>query len=61
MIKTDNEDDKMKIGSSIHKQLCGNQDYIDSNIVLNVDSENTVGLYIYDCCDKVPTITLFGE
>ena len=26
-----------KVGESIHDSLSGNQDYVDSNIVLNVD------------------------
>ena len=48
-IKTDNEESKCKVRDSIHKQLVGNKDYIDCNIVLNdhnyESDENQVNIY----------------
>ena len=58
-IETANEDEKMAVGNSIHNQLVGNKDYIDSNIILNVDGYETVRLLIFEECINVPKITLF--
>lgn len=58
-IETANEDEKMAVGNSIHNQLVGNKDYIDSNIILNVDGYETVRLLIFEECTNVPKITLF--
>lgn len=57
-IKTINNEEKMRIGNSIHDQLVGNSDYIDSNIILNIDDENEVNLYIFKECENVPKITI---
>lgn len=57
-IKTTSEEEKMRIGSSIHEQLVGNQDYRDSNILLNIDDENEVNLYVFKECENVPNITI---
>ena len=46
-----------KVGEHIHDSLRGNQDYVDSNIVLNVEQEkdNSPTCYLYfskdDCKD----------
>lgn len=42
------EDNGLKalIGSKIHEQLRGNPDYIDSRIVLNIEDESRVNIYI---------------
>ena len=58
-IETMNEDEKMAVGNSIHNQLVGNKDYIDSNIILNVDEYEKVRLLIFEECTNVPKITLF--
>lgn len=58
VIKTVNDEEKMRIGSSIHEQLVGNKDYIDSNIVLNIDDENEVNLYVFKECENIPEITI---
>ena len=48
----------------IHEQLVGNQDYIDSNIVLNDSStrrdgtNNEVRVYIFDECKERPVINI---
>lgn len=58
-IETVDEDEKMAVGSSIHKQLIGNKDYIDGNVILNVGGYETVRLLIFEECTNVPKITLF--
>lgn len=57
VIETADNEEKMRIGTSIHEQLRGNQDYIDSNIVLNVDDDCTIRLWILKACKEVPKIT----
>ena len=48
----------------IHEQLVGNQDYINSNIVLNDSStrcdgtNNEVRVYIFDECKNRPVINI---
>lgn len=39
---------KMQIGEAIHSQLAGNQDYVDSNIILNVDESCKVRLWVLE-------------
>lgn len=59
-ITVDTKEMKEKIGTKIHDQLVGNQDYIDSRIILNIDEDKDILLYIDDeCTDKIPAITLF--
>lgn len=64
IIKVDNEVASNQVLKDIHEQLKGNQDYIDSNIVLN-DSETRqdgtkyeVHVYITDDCKEEPKILL---
>ena len=58
-IETQTKDECMRIGTLIHDQLRGNQDYIDSNILLNcTDSDNVVRLYIFEECENIPSITI---
>ena len=52
------EDEQLKIGNSIHEQLRGNKDYMDSNIVLNLDTKNKINLYIFKECNSEPTIII---
>lgn len=58
-IETENDDKKMEIGNHIHEQLVGNKDYVDCNIILNVDERNKIRLIVYDECEYVPPITIF--
>ena len=58
IITVKNEKEQMRIANSIHHQLVGNQDYIDSNIVLSIDENNTVRLYIFEECENEPDIIL---
>lgn len=45
-IYCESSDLKTLVGSKIHEQLRGNPDYIDSRIVLNIDDESRVNIYI---------------
>ena len=58
IVKTVNEEEKMRLGKSIHEQLVGNKDYIDSNIILNIDNKNEVNLYVFNECENIPNITI---
>ena len=62
-ITVDTKDEKERIGTRIHEQLIGNPDYIDSRIILNIDEDKDILLYIYDdeCTEKIPAITLFDD
>lgn len=55
---TCDESEKMIIATKIHEQLVGNQDYIDSNILLNCDRLEAVDLFIFEECTEIPTITI---
>ena len=57
-IEASTEEEKFKIGNKIHEQLVGNKDYIDSNIVLNIEQPLTVRLWIYDECEDIPEIRI---
>ena len=57
-IRTTDKKEQMRVGNSIHCQLVGNKDYMDSNIVLNIDVENEVNLYIFNECENVPGIII---
>ena len=64
IIKTNSHEEEYKVAEKIHKQLVGNQDYIDCNIVLNMSSdradetENEVHLYICDDAKTNPEIKI---
>lgn len=45
-IYCEDSDLKKRVGTKIHEQLRGNPDYIDSRIVLNIDDESRVNIYI---------------
>lgn len=57
-ITVDDEKEQDKIGNFIHEQLRGNKDYIDSNIILNIDADNEINLYVFKECKEIPTITI---
>ena len=57
-IRTTDEKEQERVGNSIHHQLMGNKDYIDSNIVLNIDVDNEVNLFIYKECENIPDIVI---
>lgn len=57
-IRTTDEKEQMRVGNSIHEQLRGNKDYIDNNIILNIDVDNEVNLYIFKECKNVPDIVI---
>lgn len=63
IIKTE-EGKEFETMEKIHEQLVGNQDYINSNIVLNDSStrcdgtNNEVRVYIFDGCKERPAINI---
>ncbi len=57
-IEVSTEEEKFKIGNKIHEQLVGNKDYVDSNIVLNIDEPLTVQLWFFDVCENIPEICI---
>ena len=57
-ITVEDNEKKMELGRKIHSQLIGNPDYIESDILLNVDDENTVNLYVFEGCKTRPEITI---
>lgn len=52
-----NSDTIAEIGNLIHRQLAGNQDYIDSNIGISL-MPNCVLLWFDDCKGDIPDIVL---
>lgn len=47
-IKTRNNQERNIIGEEIHNMLKGNPDYVNNAIVLNIDRNRRVQLWIYD-------------
>lgn len=52
--KTDN-DTLVNIGNSIHRQLAGNRDYINSNIGVSLISDGVL-IWFDDCEGEIPNI-----
>lgn len=48
IIKTRNNAERNKIGERIHNALRGNADYVDNAIVLNIDQNKRVRLWVFD-------------
>lgn len=57
-IKTRSNYERNVLGLNIHNQLCGNPDYKNNNILLNIDDTNAVNLYIFDECKDIPELHL---
>ena len=57
-IECSSNEEKKKVGELIHNQLAGNKDYIDSNILLNIDEDCKVVLIIFNECKNEPTILI---
>ena len=57
-IECASNEEKMKIGKSIHDQLKGNEDYINNNIILNIDEDSKVILVIFNECKNEPKINI---
>lgn len=53
-ITTKSNEEKMQIGNEIHNKLVGNQDYVDSNIILNIDEDNLVRVWISSEVNNIP-------
>ena len=58
LIDTDTNEEKERIGDAIHRQLKGNQDYIDCKIILNIDQPCRVILDIFDDATIIPVISI---
>ena len=43
------------IGNSIHQQLVGNQDYIDSNIGISLETDSVL-IWFDNCKEEIPDI-----
>ena len=57
-IKVNDDKEQLAIANSIHEQLVGNPDYIDSRILLNIDVDGEVNIYIFDDCKDDQTIVI---
>lgn len=57
-IELSDADDRMVVGTAIHEQLRGKQDYIDNNIILNIDTDYAVELYVMNDCKELPKIEI---
>ena len=58
-IECTDDEERMRVGELIHKQLVGNEDYKNNNILLNcTDEPRTVLLYIFEGCKEVPQILI---
>ena len=55
-IRVADNEEKMEIGNFIHSQLVGFEDYQNNNIVLNIDDDNEVNLYVFKECKFFPDI-----
>ena len=44
-----------EIGTAIHQQLVGNQDYIDSNIGISLETDEVL-IWFDDCKGEIPDI-----
>ena len=44
-----------EIGTSIHQQLVGNKDYINSNIGISLEDDQVL-IWFDDCEDEIPDI-----
>lgn len=51
-IEVASNEKKLKYGTILHEKLRGHDDYIDSNIILNIDGENTILIDIGDLCQR---------
>lgn len=65
-IRCENPEETFRVASSIHEQLKGNEDYINSDIILHYSDEedkamgepNKVWLYVSNEVETMPDITL---
>lgn len=52
-VKTTDNEARNIIGESIHQYLKGKKDYIKCNIILNIDDDKTIKLWIYNKCKYI--------
>lgn len=48
VIKTRNNEERNRLGENMHNLLAGNPDYIDNAIILNIDQDKRVRIWIFD-------------
>lgn len=57
-IETKSKQECTAIGTTIHDQLVGNQDYIDCNIILNIDNGNDIFIWVDPICKEIPEVRI---
>lgn len=57
-IECASDEEKMALGTSIHEQLAGNPNYYEDRIILNVDQDKTIRIWVEDNCVDLPIINL---
>lgn len=59
-ITTKDNDERYRIGDQIHEQLKGNKDYMDCAIILNIEEDRKVRLFVFEDADmtKVPELKI---
>ena len=57
-IECTNHEMRMAIGEYIHDQLVGNMDYVNNNIILNIEVDYEVNLWVFEGCKDLPPIKL---
>lgn len=57
-IEVRNRDEQLALGGKIHKQLMGNADYVDCNIIVNIEEVNEINIYIFKECTCIPELKI---
>lgn len=63
-IKVKSREEEFEVADKLHRQLAGNDDYVNSRIVLNMskdrddDTENEVHVYIFDDSKTTPELRI---
>lgn len=55
-IYTHSDEEKLSIGTALHKALVGNENYIHNRVILNIDTPWTIYVYIYNDCTDIEGI-----
>lgn len=48
VVRCKDVNEKMTLGTRIHERLVGNPDYIENRIILNVDEETNIHMYVFE-------------
>ena len=57
-IKVSDENERIEVATKIHEQLKTNMDYKMSNIVVFVDADDLIKIYIFEGCVTDPKIVI---